>query len=408
MHLRDDALEMAPELTRLRHALHAEPEIGLDNPRTQAKILAAIDGLPLEVSVGTGITSVTAVLRGTHPDRPGHDAPVMLLRADMDALPVQEKVDLDFRSQVDGVMHACGHDLHTAMLSGAARLLAAHRDHLRGDVVFMFQPGEEGSDGASVMVAEGVLDAAGKRADAAFALHVLSARLPRAAFASRPGPVMAAGDMMRVTVLGSGGHGSQPHLAKDPVTVAAEMVLGLQTMVTRRFDVFDPVVLTIGSLHAGTAPNVIPETASFAGTIRSWSGRAREAMCTAVPELLKGIAQAHGVAVDVEIVARYPVTVTDPGETAFVEATIAEVFGEDRYVPMANPGSGSEDFSRVLDAVPGNFAYLGATPDDVDPHGAPSNHSPYARFDDCVLPDGAALHAELAVRRLAALADEQA
>ncbi len=403
MPVHEDARAIAGDLEKLRHQLHEEPEIGLDLPRTQDRVLEALSGLPLEMTTGTRSTSVTAVLRGTgeraRTARSG-DSPVVLLRGDMDALPVQEAPGLDFASKVPETMHACGHDLHTTMLVGAARLLSQHRDRLDGDVVFMFQPGEEGWDGAQVMLDEGVLHAAGRRVDAAYALHVFSALVPQGRFVSRPGPVLSASDALHVTVRGAGGHGSTPHKAKDPVTAVSEMVTALQTMVTRQFDIFDPVVVTVGSLHAGTRRNVIPETARFEATVRTFSDTARDRMRESAPRLLRGIAAAHGVGVEVEYVAEYPLTVTDSHETAFVADTVAEVFGAERYQQLANPLGGSEDFSRVLDAVPGGFVGLGAVPTGLDPERAPFNHAPSAQYDDAVLPDGAALYAELAMRRL--------
>jgi len=318
----------------------------------------------------------------------------------MDALPVAERAHLDFRSQVDGAMHACGHDLHTAMLVGAARLLAEQRHRLEGDVVLMFQPGEEGWDGASHMVREGVLDAAGRRVDAAYGLHVFAALEPSGQFRTKPGPMLAASDALFVEVHGAGGHGSAPHLAKDPVTAIAEMVTALQVFVTREIDIFDPAVVTVGRLHAGTRRNVIPESASFEATVRSFSERTHEHLATALPRLLEGIAHAHGVTVDVRLEPEYPVTVNDVDETSFAAETITEVFGEGRGEEMPHPLGGSEDFSRVLDEVPGSFIGLGAVPRGTDPATAPYNHSPFAVFDDSVLPDGAALLAELATRRL--------
>jgi hippurate hydrolase len=405
MNLLDDAADMAGELVQLRHALHQEPEIGLQLPRTQERVLAALQGLPLEITLGTSTTSVTAVLRGTGTtpsvSSGGGHTPSVLLRGDMDGLPVQERTGLDFGSRIEGAMHACGHDLHTAMLVGAARLLSHHRDRLAGDVVFMFQPGEEGWDGASHMISEGVLDAAGQRVDAAYGLHVFSALEPAGRFVTKPGAMLSASDALFVTVTGAGGHGSSPYLAKDPVPAIAEMVTALQTMVTRQFNVFDPVVVTVGTLNAGTRRNIIPDTASFEATVRTFSQASRERLMTALPRLLKGIAAAHDLEVDVRYEAEYPVTINDVDETAFAAATIGEVFGEGRGHEMPHPLGGSEDFSRVLEEVPGSFIGLGAVPAGADPQASPYNHSPYAVFDDSVLPDGAALHAELAVRRLA-------
>ena len=392
----DDAVAIAVELTKLRRAIHAEPEIGLDLPRTQRKVLDALDGLPLEVTLGESLSSVTAVLRGARPGK------TVLLRGDMDALPVTERTGLSYASMIDGAMHACGHDLHTAMLAGAARLLSARQAELAGNVIFMFQPGEEGPGGGRIMVEEGVLDAAGDRPVAAYGLHVTSGLLPFGLVASRTGTLMAAADTLHVTVHGRGGHGSQPHHAADPIPIACEIVLALQTMVTRRFDVFDPVVVTVGTFHAGTVDNVIPDEANFVATIRSFSPQAREAIQKAAPKLVLDIATAHGVTATAEFRDGYPVTVNDADELAFAEQTVADVLGDGRYFAAPNPLTGSEDFSYVLEQVPGAFLMLGACTPDTDPFSAPFNHSAEAVFDDSVLPDGTALYAELALRRLAA------
>lgn len=401
--VRSHATDLAGEVTELRHRLHQEPEIGLHLPRTQEKVLEALDGLPYEISVGRDTTSVTAVLRGTAPGN-GARKPVVLLRGDMDALPVQEQTGVSYTSRIDGAMHACGHDLHTAMLAGAARLLADRQEELAGDVVLMFQPGEEGFDGAGVMIREGVLEAAGRRPDAAYGIHVVSSLLPNGLFASRPGTLMSASDGLYVTVHGAGGHGSAPHRAKDPVTVAAEIVTSLQTMITRQFDMFDPVVLTVGLLHAGTKRNVIPESARIEATIRTFSEQNRDLMRTAIPRLVNGIAEAHGLYATVEYETEYPLTVTDPAETSNIEKHVRELFGDERYTQMVNPLSGSEDFSRVLAAVPGSFVFLSAVRPGADPADSAFNHSPYAAFDDSILADGTALYAQLALSRIAELA----
>jgi hippurate hydrolase len=397
MAVTDDAVAIADEIAGLRHAIHTEPEVGLDLPLTQQKVLAALDGLPLEVSTGTALTSVTAVLRGT--GNPG--GPVVLLRGDMDALPVTERTGLDYASTHDGAMHACGHDLHTAMLAGAARLLSARRRDLPGSVVFMFQPGEEGYGGAKYMIDEGVLDAAGERPAAAYALHVASAQLPMGMFSTRAGTVMAAAEVLDVTVQGHGGHGSQPHHAADPIPATCEIVLALQTLVTRKFDIFDPVVITVGSLHAGTADNVIPDSAHFLATVRSFSPASRERVRDAALGLVRDIATAHGLTATAEFTNSYPVTVNDQAEAQFAADVVTDVLGEGRHVGLRNPMAGAEDFSYVLEQVPGAFVMLGACPLGIDPATAPFNHSADACFDDAVLADGAALYAELALRRLA-------
>jgi amidohydrolase len=392
--IRDEAAALSGDIIGLRRALHAEPEIGLDLPKTQRKVLDALDGLPLEVIPGRAATSVTAVLRG---GRPG---PVVLIRGDMDALPVTERTGLPFASRHEGAMHACGHDLHTAMLAGAARLLAARKADLPGSVIFMFQPGEEGRHGAKVMIEEGVLDAAGQRPVAAFALHVSSAMLPSGVCASRPGTMMAAADTLRVTVSGRGGHGSRPHAAADPIPAACEMVTALQTLVTRTFDVFDPVVITVGSFHAGTTDNVIPDQATFLATVRSFSPESREKVRESSLRLLDGIGTAHGLKVAAEFTDGYPVTVNDATAAGFAERVITRVLGEGHYLTAPNPVTGSEDFSYVLEQVPGAFVMLGACPPEADPASAPFNHSAEAMFDEAVLADGTALYAELALATL--------
>jgi hippurate hydrolase len=335
-----------------------------------------------------------AVLRG---GRPG---PVVLLRGDMDGLPLLEETGLPFAS-TNGAMHACGHDLHVAGLVAAARLLAARREEIAGSVVLMFQPGEEGDHGARRMIEEGVLDAAGERVVAAYGLHVLSAILPTGAITSRPGTLLAAADTVHVTVHGRGGHGSMPHLALDPVPVAAEIVLALQAMVTRQFDVFDPVVVTVGRIEAGTTDNVIPADARIEATVRTFS----EAVHGAVPERLarvcEGVAAAHGLSVTVDYQRGYPVTSNRPEEVERLARLTTGLFGERAYVDAPQPLAGSEDFSYVLQQVPGTYLGLGATLADADPRTAPYNHSAHARFEDGALAVGPAVLAALALDRLA-------
>jgi hippurate hydrolase len=392
----EEATAIAGDVTELRHAIHREPEIGLDLPKTQAKVLAALDGLPLEITVGKRLSSVTAVLRG---GRPG---PVVLLRGDMDALPVTETTGLPFASEIDGAMHACGHDLHTSMLVGAARVLSARQAELPGTVIFMFQPGEEGLGGAKLMIEDGVLDAAGQRPAAAYALHVFSHLTDGGVVAVRPGPALAAADILYVTVRGRGGHASAPQHSADPIPAACEMVTALQTFVTRRFDVFDPVVITVGSFHAGTVNNVIPDEASFEATLRSFSRESQRRLHDETVRLVQGISQAHGLTVEAEYLDMYPVTINDAAEAEFARFTAADLFGHNRATVPAQPLTGAEDFSYVLNEVPGAFINLGACPPGTDPLTAPSNHSAGATFDDSVIADGITLYAELALRRLAA------
>ena len=381
------------ELVQLRHKLHREPEIGLDLLKTQAKILDALADLNLEVTTGKALSSVTAVLRGKSSDK------TVILRADMDALPVTELADIDFKSEIDGAMHACGHDLHVAMLIGAAKLLTANKDQLNGDVVFMFQPGEEGYDGAGHMIKEGVLTASGRKADATYGIHVMSAGIPNGSFTTKPGTMMASSDELHVTVVGMGGHGSQPHTAKDPIPVAAEMISALQLLITRSFNAFDPVVITVGQFHAGTKANIIPDTAEFQATIRTFSDENRNRIQSEAVRLCKSIAEGYGLTAEVKVVEQYPVTVNNDDHARFVGQVAKEVFGEAGFLEMPYPIAGAEDYSRVLAEIPGSYVFLGASVD-KDFTKSEVNHSPRAMFDDSVLYRGTALLSELAVRSL--------
>lgn len=386
------AQAIAPDLAALRHELHRTPEIGLDLPATQAIVLRELAALGLEATPGRELGSVTAVVRGA---RPG---PAVLLRGDMDALPVTEDTGEPFTSERDGVMHACGHDLHVAGLLGAARLLVERRADWAGAVVLMFQPGEEGDHGARLMIEEGVLDAAGERVVGAYGLHVVSAELPVGVVTARPGTYYAAADQLFVTVQGRGGHGSMPHLAADPVPVAAEITLALQTVVTRQWDAMDPVVVTVGRISAGTIDNVIPATAELAATVRTFSREAHAAIPGLLTRAVEHIAAAHGMTAQIDYVRGYPTLVNDADEVARAERVTRELGLE--YVTAAVPVTGAEDFSYVLEQVPGAYVTLGATLVGVEPAGAPYNHSGQARFADEALPQGAALLAALALDRL--------
>lgn len=393
---------IGPELVELRRALHRIPEIGLHLPDTQQAVLAALEGLDLEVTLGESLSSVVAVLRGRAPHE--GERPVVLLRGDMDALPVTEEVDVDYVSERPGSMHACGHDLHVAGLVGAARILDELRDELVGDVVLMFQPAEEGPGGAEPMIREGLLEAAGRRVDAAYAVHVYSADFPRGTWFGRPGPLMAAADEVDVVVRGVGGHGSAPEKTRDPVPVACEIVLAFHTAVTRQFTVWDQVVLTVGKVAAGTKDNIIPDDAHISATLRTFSKEHREKAHAVLTQVAQGIAGAHGLTADVTFGNGYPVTVNDADEFDFARGTVVDLFGEERWADMVNPEAGSEDMSFVLDEVPGCYLNIGAAVND-DLTLVEDNHSPRAAFDDSVVPDVAAALAELALRRTRQLAD---
>jgi len=380
------ARDLLPGAVELRRVLHRHPELGLDLPHTQAAVLESLEGLGLEVSVGEGLSSIVADLDG------GLDGPTILLRGDMDALPMPEDTGLDFASELPNVMHACGHDAHTAMLAGAARLLSGVRDQLPGRVRFMFQPGEEGTGGARIMIDEGVLDGV----DAAFAMHV-APNVPAGTVVWKPGPAMASADVIEIRVTGRGGHASTPHWAADPVPVACEIVLALQAMITRTVDVFDPAVLTIAKIRAGTTDNVIPENAVLTGTLRAVSERTRHAVWSRITTVADGIAGAHGCSAEVQIIEGYPVTVNDRGFAQFAASVVDATFGPGHSVEMPSPVMGAEDFSYVLQQVPGAMLFLGVCPPDIlDPFAAPACHSNRMVLHEAAMADGIALHAAVA------------
>ncbi len=389
----DAARALQPRTVALRRSLHKHPEQGLDLPRTQAAVLHALEGLGLHVSTGETCSSVTAVLNG---DKSG---PTVLLRGDMDALPLQEDSGLAFASEVEGSMHACGHDTHTAMLVSAARLLQSRRDALAGKVVFMFQPGEEGQHGARYMLEEGVLEAGGRPVEQAFALHITSTAQSGVVMC-RPGPMMASADAYTVTVTGKGGHGAMPDRAIDPVPAAAAMVGALQTMVTRRFSVFDPAVLTVGRITAGTTSNIIPETAQLEGTVRTLSDRTRTMVQAEIPKVCEHIAAAHGCTSNFKINTGYPPTNNDGDVASRVLDLASTVLGAKNSALMAEPLMASEDFSYVLQKVPGALAFLGACPPGVTPEEAPPNHSNRVHFDESAFAHGVALYAAFALDAL--------
>ncbi|HYB42464.1 MAG TPA: M20 family metallopeptidase [Candidatus Methylomirabilis sp.] len=388
--LRAEAEALQADVVSLRRRIHRQPELGLQLPRTQAAIVEALQGLGLRVRTGERLTSVIAALDG---DRPG---PSIALRADMDALPVQEETGLEFSSTVDGVMHACGHDAHVAMLVGAARLLARRRAQLAGRVLFMFQPGEEGYHGARAMLEEGI-DDGGRMPGAAFALHA-GAQHRAGVVATRPGAILASGDTLEMVIHGRGGHASAPHDCLDPIPIACEIVQALQTFVTRRVDVFDPAVITVAKIEAGSTRNVIPETARMLGTIRTVSERTRERVLEGVERLAKGLAAAHGADAEVRLIRGYPVTVNDEGFAGFAAHVATELLGEDRVRLMPTPMMGSEDFSYVLRRVPGAMMFLGTRPDgDAPPI---PNHSNRMLLNEAALATGVALHTAVALRFL--------
>ncbi|HEX5095546.1 MAG TPA: M20 family metallopeptidase [Acidimicrobiia bacterium] len=391
--LLDAARSVFDDVVALRRQIHSAPELGLELPRTQSAILTSLDGLGLDVTTGTSVSSVVADLRGG-----AGDGPTILLRADMDALPMPEDTGLEFASTVDGTMHACGHDAHVAMLMGAARVLAAQRDSLRGTIRFAFQPGEEGFAGAKFMIDEGLLD--DPNVDGAFALHV-APNLPSGSLWTKGGPLMASADVISITVTGRGGHASTPHLANDPMPVAAEVIMAIQTFVTRRIDAFDPAVITITKVRAGTTNNVIPEAVQMLGTVRTVSRSGRKRALEGLERVVAGIAAAHDMDATVSIDPGYPPTVNDAGFAAFVLEVASELLGADQTGEMPTPVMGAEDFSYVLEERPGALAFLGVCPPGTNPARAASCHSNRMQLDENAMATGVALHCAVATRFLA-------
>jgi amidohydrolase len=370
----------------LRRAIHAEPELGLDLPKTTAKVKAALAGLPLEIHEGPSTSGVMAILRGPANGR------TVLLRGDMDALPLTEDTGLPFTSQHEGAMHACGHDTHVAMLAGAAKALCERRDELPGSVMFMFQPGEEGWHGARFMIEDGLLE---PMPDAAFALHI-SPNMPRGVIASRGGPLMASSDKIRIRVVGKGGHASMPSDCVDPITVAAEIVLALQVFATRRIPVSDPAVITIARIEAGTTDNIIPESCRIWGTMRTLSERTREIGLAGIRRVAANIALAHGAEAEVEIDRGFPVTVNDERAVDLAETVARRLFGDDGWVRMTHPLMGAEDFSYVLQKTAGAMAFLGGAPEGGDFRTCCALHSNRMVIDEKEMARGIAMHCAMA------------
>ena len=399
--LREQALDLQDDTVALRRRLHTRPELGNDLPITREAVLESLEGLPLDITLHQSTSGIAALLTG------GEPGPTVLLRGDMDALPLHEDTGLDYSSKDDGTMHACGHDTHTAMLASAAKLLSSRRDEIAGRVLFMFQPGEEGEHGARYMLEEGLLDvpplADGTESPVtgAFALHITST-IPTGMVATKGGPTMASADTFHILVKGAGGHASEPFRTIDPIPIACEIVQALQTMITRRIDIFDPAVVTVGQITAGTTNNIIPETAMIVGTIRTVSERTRSMVHDNIRRVAEKIAEAHGASAEPEVILGYPVTSNHDEFADFTLATAREVLGERNVHRLPNPIMGAEDFSYVLQRVPGTMMFLGGTHPDRDASKAPANHSNLVVFDEDAMPHGVELYAQMALRHLGA------
>ena len=392
-----EARDLLPGAVAIRRQIHSNPELGLDLPKTTLAVEEGLKGLDVQVARGKSTSGLMVTLRGSK--KSASNGRTVLLRADMDALPMPEDTGLAFASSVPGRMHACGHDAHTAMLVQAVHLLHRHRDQLAGTVKFMFQPGEEGFAGAQKMIEDGLLDAEPKPTGA-FALHIFP-DFKTGTLVGRAGPMMASADYWAITVKGKGGHASAPHTTVDPIPVAFEIGLALNAMVTRRIDVFDPVVLTCAKVTAGTTNNVIPETAELIGTLRSTSEAAREAALAGIERVATHVAAAH--LCEVEIVKRrgYPVTINDPKFTNFARTVTGELLGDGAFVERSSPLMGAEDFSYVLQRMPGCMLFLGVRPEHFhDGDVVPSCHSNKMMLNEEAMAIGIAMHAAVAHRYL--------
>ena len=372
------------DIVSLRREIHREPELGFDTKKTAEKVLDALEGLPLEVETGLAENGIVATLKGEG------GGPTVALRADMDALPIQEETDLPFASEEDGKMHACGHDGHTSMLVGAVRALS--QDHLRerlnGSVKFIFQPAEEGGGGGRVMVEEGVAESV----SSIFALHLWPG-LPFGKAATKAGPIMAAADAFEMRVKGKGGHGAMPHLTTDAVAIAAQIVTALQTIVSREVNPVAPAVLTVGEIEAGFAFNIIPETARLGGTVRTLDADLRKQIPKRMEELARGIARGMRGDAELDYHFSYPVARNDADAAQFALGVIGELFGEENVVELTDSSMGAEDFAFFLEHVPGAFIWLGVG--DVS-----GLHTPKFAFDEEILSQGSALLTALALKSL--------
>lgn len=386
-----EAEALFSQLVTWRRDFHAHPEVGFEETRTAGIVAEHLHSLGLEVSTGVGKTGVVALVEGE--DTPD-DAPTLLLRFDMDALPVHEETGLPFASQTPGVMHACGHDGHTAIGMGVAQLLAQHRRHLPGRVKLVFQPAEEISQGARAMIADGVLETPAPAAS--FALHLWS-RLPLNQVVVQSGPLWAAADRFDLTIRGKGGHGATPHDTIDTTLVVAQVVVALQSIVARNVNPTDTAVVTVGSLNSGSAFNIISERAELTGTVRTFDPAVRALVHRRIEEVTAGVCQAFGASYEFRVPTSCSATVNDPEATALMEEVAQTVVGEEQ-IAQIEPMMVGEDMAEFLNRAPGCFVLVGAASPETGPFSP--HHSPTFDFDERMLPTGVALMANAAVRWL--------
>jgi amidohydrolase len=384
-----EAQALSEKMTAIRRDIHAHPELGFQEIRTARIVAEELGRLGYEVVTGVGKTGVVGLMSG---GRPGERT--VMLRFDMDALPIQEENDVPYRSQTPGVMHACGHDAHVAVGIGVATILAKHREQWPGTVKLMFQPAEEGLGGAVAMINDGLLE--GPKPEVALGLHVSSGH-PLGRAVVRTGALLAAADLFEIVVKGRGGHGARPQETIDSVIVAAQVVVALQTIVSRGLDPEGVGVVTVGSIQAGNAGNVIADSALLRGTVRTFDTKTRDYIHGRISEIAAGIATALGATAETRLTFGTPPTVCAPAPTAVVHTSAAEVLGADN-INTTFRSTGGEDFAEVLERVPGNFFFIGARNEElgfVAPH-----HNPHFDIDERCMPLGAAILSDAAVRCL--------
>ena len=362
----EPSAEILAEVVAVRRDLHQHPELGFEEERTAALVAQTLRALGLEVHTGIGRTGVVGVLHGARPGK------TIMLRADMDALPIEEENAVPYRSATSGTMHACGHDGHVAMLLGAARLVVARRADVAGTICFLFQPAEDGKGGARAMVEDGVLERFG--IERAYGLHLASAH-PVGQVGFHEGPFYASSDSIEITIEGRGGHGAAPHLSVDPVYTAAQFVVALQQVVSRNIDPVEPAVVTIGAIHGGTTHNVIPGRVRLLGTVRAFDASVRAAMAERIERVLRGVCESTGATYAFEYLWRYPVTSNDVEQTRYVRALAVNVVGAEQVADVPRL-MGAEDFSFFAERVPACFFTIGS-------NGGPQSAFPHhhARFD---------------------------
>ncbi len=378
------APSVVADVIALRRDFHMHPELGFEEVRTAGIVAERLRSLGYEVRTGVGETGVLGIMRGSKPGK------TILLRADMDGLPVHELSGEPFSSTVPGKMHACGHDGHTAILLGAAGLIAERKDELAGTIVLCFQPAEEGKGGAKAMIRDGLLE--DPYVDRVYGLHLLS-QAPTGVIRVKPGPVMASSDSIEIAIHGRGGHGAAPHETVDPILTAAHFITQVQTVVSRKIEPIEPAVVSIGAINGGTIHNVIPDDVRMLGTVRAFSPDVRKQMQPRIESILKGTCDAHGATYELQYDWRYPVTANDPVEAEYVRRLAARVLGEERSQAMT-PTMGAEDFSFMLERRPGCFFFLGTQRDRRT--SAPHHNARFA-IDEAALETGVRMMVALAL-----------